>query len=277
MSKFEQDYIKLVSKVLASGEVRTSRAGPTVSLFGTTLTIDCLEKGRFPILTQRKIFTGGILGEEAAFLRGATDLKTFKDFGCNYWDANAAAWAPNKDVPVEKQYVGRVYGAQWRAWIGDCGMVDQMAMLVEGLRSNPTSRRHLLTTYNPAELDEMCLPPCHLLAQFNVRTDKHLDCIVTMRSVDLCLGLPSDIILYAVLLLILCSETGYRPGKLTFMLGDTHVYQNHVTTFQVHAQRPMHKLPMYALRTCTIDNFLPTDLRLSNYQHSGVLSYVFNT
>jgi thymidylate synthase len=238
------------------------------------LVIDCLEKGRFPILTQRKIFTGGILGEEAAFLRGATDLKTFKDFGCNYWDANAAAWAPNKDVPVEKQYVGRVYGAQWRTW-ESC--LDQMADLVQGLRTNPSSRRHLLATYNPAELDEMCLPPCHLLAQFNVRNDKHLDCIVTMRSVDLCLGLPSDIILYAVLMLILCSEAGYTPGKLIFMMGDSHVYQNHIDTFEEHRVRLMHKLPTYSLRACTIDNFMPSDLKLNNYQHFGVLNYAFNT
>ena len=276
MSKFEQDYTKLVSKVLATGELRASRAGPTVSLFGTTLTIDCLEKGRFPILTQRKIFLGGILGELAAFLRGATDLKAFKDFNCNYWDANAAVWAPNKGVPIEKQYVGRVYGAQWRTWTGDCGILDQLAMLVDGLKNNPTSRRHLLTTYNPAELDEMCLPPCHLLAQFNVRNNKYLDCIVTMRSVDLCLGLPSDIILYATLMLILCSETGHAPGKLTFMLGDTHVYQNHIDTFEQHSARLMHKLPTYTLRACSVDDFVPSDLQLNNYQHFGVLNYAFN-
>ena len=118
--------------------------------------------------------------------------------------------------------------------------------------------------------------PAILLAQFNVRNNKYLDCIVTMRSVDLCLGLPSDIILYATLMLILCSETGHAPGKLTFMLGDTHVYQNHIDTFEQHSARLMHKLPTYTLRACSVDDFVPSDLQLNNYQHFGVLNYAFN-
>ena len=277
MSKFEQEYVALVSTVLAHGERRPSRAGDTIGIFSAGLQTSCLEDGEFPILTQRKIFPTGVLGELAAFLRGTTDLQTFKDFGCNYWDANAVAWDCNAGRPIEQQEVGRIYGAQWRTWTGDRGVVDQVERLVRDLQQNPYSRRHLLTAYNPAELDAGCLPPCHLLAQFNVRTSKHLDCIVTMRSVDLCLGLPSDIILYATLMLVLCNETGYAPGKLTFMLGDTHVYANHAAQFQVHAQRPMHALPTFKLKaSATIDNFMPEDLQLVNYQHSGVLSYEFN-
>lgn len=274
MSKFEVDYANLVTNVILHGEHRPSRAGFTVSLFGTMLRIDCLEKGEFPILTQRKIFPQGVLGELAGFLRGATDLATFKAYGCNYWDKNAADWAFNKDVPVEDHMVGKIYGYQWRHWAEH---IDQMQALVDGLKSNPYGRRHLLTTYDPAELGEMCLPPCHLLAQFNVRTTKQLDCVVTMRSVDLCLGLPSDIILYATLLLILCNETGYTPGRLTFMMGDSHVYRNHIDTFQVHAQRPMHILPKFDLDpTATINTFMPEDLDLIAYRHAGVLNYEFN-
>ena len=277
MSTFEQDYCNLVTKAVMQGALRQSRVGFTRSLFGTTLQIDCLEQGHFPILTQRKIFTIGVLGELAAFLLGAEDLQAFKDAGCNYWDANAAAWAPNKGVPVAEQRVGRIYGAQWRAWPGVQGTMDQVEALVRGLQQDPYSRRHLLTTYNPAELSEGCLPPCHLLAQFNVRTSRELDCIVTMRSVDLCLGLPSDIILYATLLLLLCNETGYTPGKLTFMLGDTHIYCNHIDQFQVHTQRPMHPLPTFKFKaSSSINNFVATDLELISYQHSGVLSYALN-
>lgn len=274
MSKFEQDYVALVQRVIKDGAHRESRAGDTISIFGTMLQIDALEQGYFPILTQRKIMLGGILGELAAFLRGATDLKTFKDFGCNYWTSNAAAWLQNKGLPIEEMQVGRIYGYQWRKWAGD---LDQMAMLVEGLRANPYSRRHLLTTYDPADLYEVALAPCHLLAQFNIRTTKQLDCIVYMRSVDLCLGLPSDIILYATLMLILCNETGYTPGKLTFMLADTHIYKNHVDVFREHAQRPIHTLPLYLLHPrVDIDNFTPGDLVLADYQHSGVLKYEFS-
>lgn len=277
MSRFEVDYANLVTNVIKHGEHRPSRAGFTVSLFGTALRINCLEHGEFPILTQRKIFPNGVLGELAAFLMGAEDLQTFKDCGCNYWDANAADWAPNQGLEPKDQLVGRIYGAQWRNWTGDQGTVDQLKNLVQGLKQEPYGRRHLLTTYNPAELDEMCLPPCHLLAQFNVRTTKQLDCIVTMRSVDLCLGLPSDIILYATLLLILCNETGYSPGTLTFMMGDSHIYRNHIDKFQEHANRPMHDLPKFKMNpAATINDFVAADLELIDYNHSGVLSYEFN-
>ncbi len=273
MRNFEVDYVNLVSTVITAGDFRSTRAGPTLSMFGTTLQIDCLEEGFFPILTQRKIQLQGILGELAAFLRGAEDLQTFKDFGCNYWDMNAAEWYPNRGLPTKEQIVGRIYGVQWRHW---AGVLDQLSTLVQNLKSDPGSRRHLLTTYNPAELDEMCLPPCHLLTQYNVRKTK-LDCIVYMRSVDLCLGLPSDVILYATLLLILCNETDYTPGKLTFMLADTHVYLNHVDQFQIHAAKPMHPLPKFTLRDAAgINTFVPEDLRLFNYTNEGVLRYGFN-
>jgi len=273
MSNFEHDYLALVCRVIAQGTRRASRAGPTLSCFGGVLQIDCLEQGHFPILTQRQVHTTGVLGELAAFLRGATTVAEFKQHGCNYWDANAAAWPTNKDAAKGELSVGKIYGYQWRRWEGK---LDQVAMLLGSLRTNPESRRHLLTTYNPAQLDEMCLPPCHLLAQYNVRRTGQLDCIVYMRSVDLCLGLPSDIVLYAALLLILCHETGYTPGKLTFMLGDTHVYQNHVGQFALHGVREMRALPTFELAACTVDNFVPSNLRLINYQHSGALSYAFN-
>jgi len=277
MSKFEHDYRRLLATVATHGEHRPSRAGFTVGCFGMMLHIDCLEEGRFPLLTQRKVHTAGVLGELAAFLRGATDLQTFKDFGCNYWDANAAAWLPNQGVPIDKQIVGHIYGAQWRNWASEDGAINQVERLVRSLQQDPYGRRHLLTTYNPAELDKGCLPPCHLLTQFNVRTSQRLDCAVTMRSVDLCLGLPSDIILYAALLLILCNETGYRPGKLTFMLGDTHIYRNHLDTLQEHAARPMLALPTYSISpAATVDSFVPSDLTFIDYKHSGVLNYAFN-
>ena len=277
MSNFEHAYIDLVSQVIKTGETRPSRAGNVLSLFGTMLKIECLEEGYFPILTQRRVFPVGVFGELAAFLQGAEDLVTFKNFGCNYWDVNAAAWYPNTGLETKDQVVGRIYGAQWRNWTSSEGVVDQVEQLVRDLQQNPYSRRHLLTTYNPAELSEGCLPPCHLLAQFNVRTSKHLDCIVTMRSVDLCLGLPSDIILYATLMLLLCNETGCIPGKLTFMLGDTHVYANHVSQFQAHTQRQMYRLPAFELNeSAKLDTFRTEDMRLINYQHSGVLSYELN-
>lgn len=279
MNTFDDLYLELVNNVLETGAKRQTRAGPTRQLFGASIKIDTLRQGRFPILTSRKIFYKPVFGELAAFLRGATDLQTFKDFGCNYWDANAEAWHKNRtkdtDEIVLHPNVGRIYGAQWRSF--GYGGLDQIDQLISSLKNEPNSRRHLLTTYDPDEL-EQCLPPCHLLAQFNVTNDSYLDCIVYMRSVDLCLGLPSDIILYATLILLVSQETGYKPGTLTFMLGDTHIYENHIDGFKKQLIGPIFDLPKWELSTeATIDNFEPKHLNLIDYQHGDKIEYPFAT
>lgn len=273
MNTFDDLYLSLVKNVLETGAKRKTRAGPTRQRFGRVIEIDCLRDGRFPILTSRKIFYKPVLGELAAFLRGATDLKTFKDFGCNYWDANAATWGVNRSLPQEDWDIGNIYGAKWRNF----NDIDQLEKLIINLVREPSSRRHLLTAYDPAE-DYQCLPPCHLMAQFNVDNDSFLDCIVYMRSVDLCLGLPSDIILYATLMLLVAQETGYKPGTLTFMLGDTHIYENHVDIFKKQFVGPVFDLPTWELdANATIDNFEPKHLSLINYQHGEKLEYPFAT
>jgi len=205
-------------------------------------------------------------------VRGAETVNEFRNWGCNYWDANAKAWPANAHLPVELMRVGKIYGGQWRDFNG----VDQLRCLVRDLKFNPDSRRHLLTTYNPAELDQACLPPCHLLAQFNV--DKGvLDCVVYMRSVDLCVGLPSDYILYATLLVLLAKECGYTAGALTFMLGDTHVYANHVVEWHRQKSRAMHPLPSFVLEpNATVLEFKPEDIQLNDYQHHDQIKYIFN-
>ena len=157
------------------------------------------------------------------------------------------------------------------------GWYDQLSDLVAQLKNEPYSRRHLLTAYNPAETDLMCLPPCHLMAQYNVTNGKHLDCTVYMRSVDLCLGLPSDIILYSVLLLLLCNSTGYKPGQLIFFFGDAHVYENHIEPFREMIQRPVHKLPTWTLNPeATPFQFTPEDFALNEYTHEPKLHFPFN-
>lgn len=276
-NRYELDYIKLVNRVLVTGAHKQSRVGPTRSVFGETLTIDSLEEDLFPVLTTRKMFVKPVFAELAAFLKGATLLEEFKKFGCNYWDANAAAWPPNAGVPPEAMSVGRIYGAQWREWSAyPEASVDQIARLVQGIDRNPSSRRHLLTTFNPAEINAGCLPPCHLLSQFNVR-GSCVDLIVYMRSVDLCLGLPSDVVLYAALLILVCKATHYRPGKITFMLGDTHVYDNHRDAWDVQRQRVPLPLPPFALNSsATIEDFLASDIQLLDYQHGERLDYPLN-
>ena len=271
MSRFEADYMNLVDRVLNKGEGRQTRAGPTRSCFGTILVINSLEDGLFPILTTRKMHPEGVWGELAAFVRGATKLPTFKHFGCNYWDANAAAWPPNKGRKVEDMLVGPIYGKQWRDFDG----VDQLKELIKNLKVDPYSRRHVLTTLNPAE--EGCLPPCHLIAQFNITTTGWLECIVYMRSVDLILGLPSDIVLYATLLALVAKEVGRDPGYLTFMMGDTHVYNNHIEGWKVQRAHTPQDLPEYELLENTrVLDFSPHDIVLRNYKHQGKITYELN-
>lgn len=277
---FEADYLALVHKVFTQGDFRRSRVGYTHQLFGTSLLIPDIANG-FPILTTRQVFYKGVLGELAAFLRGATDLTMFKDFGCNYWDDNAAAWSVNTGLRPKDYSVGRIYGAQWRKW-RDCGEgrseLDQISALVRGIKADLYGRRHLLTTYNPAEAHLGCLPPCHLLAQFNVRKG-YLDCMVTMRSVDLCLGLPADIILYATLLILVARATSLTPGNLLFSMGDTHIYENHVKSFMgLQMQAEPRKLPTWSLDlSSTLDNFEPKHLTLYTYIYGSRIDYALNT
>lgn len=275
-NRFEHNYLQLCRTVMVEGAERQSRVGPTTQIFGSVLPIMDLTRGEFPILTTRKMHLRGIAGELAAFLDGATTLEQFKDLGCNYWDDNAAAWAPNKGLPVERHSVGKIYGAQWRCF-GARG-VDQIDVLQEGLASNPFGRRHLLTTYDPSSLDEGCLPPCHLLTQFNVTNEGKLDAIVYMRSVDVCLGLPTDVALYAMLLALTAQSTGYTPGRLAFMMGDTHVYLAHNDNLQEQVRREVLEPVQYALHPdATLDGFAPDDFQLLNYNFHEPIKYALLT
>ena len=166
MNQFEHAYLGLMLAIFKQGQMRPSRVGNTCQIFGATVAIMDLSQGKFPILTTRKMFPAGVWGELAAFLRGATALEEFQRFGCNYWNDNAAKWDVNRNRHPDEWQVGNIYGAQWRKF-GKHG-IDQIDVLLEGLAKDPYGRRHLLTTYDPSTLDEACLPPCHLLTQFNV-------------------------------------------------------------------------------------------------------------
>lgn len=271
MKTFEHRYLDLLAITVKAGKLRPSRVGHTYQHFGITLGFNDLKLGKFPILTTRRMYPKGIWGELAAFLRGATLLQEFKDFGCNYWDDNAEKWLPNKNLPKEHWHVGKIYGAQWRNF-GEG--TDQIRMLVDGLKTDPYGRRHLLTTYDPSTLWAGCLPPCHLLTQFNVTTDGCLDALVYMRSVDVALGLPADIVLYATLLLLVAKETGYKPGNLGFMLGDTHVYTKHADQVLEQVQREVLEPPSYELANeATLDNFVPEHIKLVDYQYHEPIKY----
>lgn len=214
MSWENLQYAALVKDILNNGEERHSRAGATLSLFAKQLTID-LQKEGFPLLKGRKIFYGPVLGELAALLRGPTCVEDFKKFGCNYWDA----WA-DKDGKLMLDY--------GNAWLNFNG-VNQLDNLVDSLTNNPTDRRMLITGWRPDRLAELSLPCCHLLYQWYVRDDTYLDMLWYQRSVDVMVGLPSDIILASMWTMLLAKQCNYLPGTIHMCLGDTHIYENHIS------------------------------------------------
>lgn len=273
MIGYEPDYRDLVQNVIDWGEKREVRNGMTRALFGQSLSITALSDGYFPLLTQRRIYYKGVLGELAAFVRGATTVGEFKEWGCNYWDANAKAWSVNRDVDLKDMEIGQVYGAQWINW--EQRGFNQLKTLLKGLREDPTGRRHVITSFSPTAV--ACLPPCHLVAQFYVERERVLNCQVYMRSVDLILGLPSDVVLYGAMLAVLAAELNLHPGTLKFVFGDTHIYENHIETFrdkQLH--EPLLVLPQYRLFRANLLDFRPTDIEVLNYNYAGVVPYDFN-
>jgi thymidylate synthase len=284
VTPYDIAYHNLVEDVLAGGTRRPSRVGDTIQAFGTSLHINM--RDGFPLLTTRKMFPGPIFGELSAFLDGKHHVRDFQARGCNYWNADAERWGKGGDL-------GRIYGVQWRQWrYRTATYVDQLQNLIEGLVEDPFSRRHILTAWNPGELREMALPPCHILAQFNYEEEgehAYLDVQVVMRSVDLMLGLPADVVLYATLLQLVCNTVNasgmvspmVEPRYVRFALGDTHIYGNHISTYQgFHADRegatirpqlfidPLHN---------TVFNFDPSYAVIVNYTPDPIISYKLNT
>jgi thymidylate synthase len=249
-------YLQLLRRVLHTGTPHTSRAGPTHRLWCDMLRLD-MSNGEFPLITTRPVNYRPVLGELAAFLEGEHRTARFEELGCKYWGPNAKAWRAPGDS------VGRVYGVQWRRWNE---YLDQLEQLVNGMRDNPDSRRHVLTAWNPEELGDMCLPPCHVLSQYSVRANL-VDCAVYMRSVDVCLGLPSDMILYGALLALIAQEVGRKPGELIFFLADCHIYDNHREQARAQTRRDPWLQPQYKLDPrAGIDHFHPKHFEIVGYK-----------
>lgn len=207
-------YKNLINRVLDNGKEREDRTGVgTFAVFGESHELDLADG--FPIVTLRKIAYKQAFGELAAFLHGATTKTEFQSFGCSYWNTTGST-----------DELGPTYGAQWCK--KNPSGLSQIEELMRGLILNPYSRRHILTTWNPQELVECVLPPCHIIAQFHISNEGYLNCIVYMRSVDIMLGLPYDTIVYATLMHIICNQLALMPGKLTFYFGDAHIYKNHI-------------------------------------------------
>lgn len=249
-------YLELMKHVLEHGKVRHDRTGTgTMGVFGYQMRFD-LEHG-FPLVTTKKVHLRSIIHELLWFLRGETNTKYLSENKVTIWDE----WAN------EEGELGRVYGAQWRSWQAPNGKtIDQISNLIEGLKKDPWSRRHLVVAFNPGELDQMALPPCHAFFQFYVSEGK-LSCQLYQRSADIFLGVPFNIASYALLTHLLCREVDLRPGDFIHTLGDAHIYLNHLEQVKLQLTREPHPLPQLNLnpKVKSIFDFKYEDIEIVNY------------
>lgn len=217
-----KNYVKLLEKVINEGSHHDDRTGvSTVRLFGESLSFD-LSDG-FPVIQCRKAPWKSAIGEMIGFIKGFNTVEQFESLGCKFWKANAEGW---KSTYADGDYLGRIYGIQARDWNGE---YDQLANVFEQIRTNPDSRRLLVTHWRPDEFEYMALPPCHVQYQFFVDKDKkEMSLKFDMRSTDLILGAPNNIVGYAFLLWITAKSFGYTPRKLFMTMGDCHIYKDHI-------------------------------------------------
>jgi thymidylate synthase len=252
----ERQYLDLLAELIADGARRGDRTGTgTLSVFGRQMRFD-LGEG-FPLLTTKKVHFKSIVLELAWFLRGETNVRWLQARGCTIWDE----WAD------ESGELGPVYGKQWRSWAAPDGRsIDQIAGVVASLKINPDSRRHIVSAWNPAEVEAMALPPCHCLFQFYV-ADGRLSCQLYQRSADVFLGVPFNIASYALLTHLMAKVTGLVAGDLVITLGDAHLYLNHLDQAQRQIARAPYPFPTLRLAE-TIDLFAleADDVALEGYR-----------
>ena len=253
-----EEYHRLLRKVLDHGSYREDRTGVgAYSVFGEQSRYDL--SATFPLVTTKKLHLRSIIHELLWFLKGDTNVGYLRDNKVTIWDEWADA---NGDL-------GPVYGAQWRRWQGAEGApeVDQVARLIEGLKTNPYSRRHIVSAWNVARIDEMALPPCHCLFQFFV-AEGRLSCQLYQRSADLFLGVPFNIASYALLTLMVAQVCGLKPGEFVHSFGDLHLYSNHLEQARLQLSREPKPLPVMRLNPAVmeIDGFTYDDFTLEGYE-----------
>ncbi len=253
----ETAYLDLMKHVLDRGSRKADRTGTgTLSVFGAQMRFDLTE--RFPLLTTKKLHFKSIVYELLWFLRGDTNVRWLQERGVTIWDE----WA---DATGE---LGPVYGYQWRKWPDRTGgTIDQIAGVVDSIRARPESRRHIVTAWNPADVDRMALPPCHALFQFYV-ADGRLSCQLYQRSADIFLGVPFNIASYALLTLMMAQVTGLAPGEFVLTLGDAHLYLNHLDQAREQLSRTPRPFPRMKLdpRVADIFGFAYQDFSLEGYE-----------
>lgn len=266
----EIQYLELLCRVMAEGESRKDRTGVgTLSIFGEQLRLD-LSKS-FPAITTKKLAFKACKAELLWFLEGGRSELRLHDIThgdessrkSTIWEGNAYApyWRAKAEFPGD---LGKIYGYQWRNWNG----VDQVEKLIDELKNDPFGRRHILSAWNVDQLDQMALPPCHVMSQYYVSKNRELSCHMYQRSVDTFLGLPFNIASYALLTSMLAQVCGYTPGKLIISMGDTHIYKNHLEQVREQLSREPLEPPKLVLNSNVkeINMFNMTDIQLDGYK-----------
>jgi thymidylate synthase len=282
MSSSEQVYLKALKDILETGEQRPDRTGVgTVSKFGLQMRFD-LTTG-FPAVTTKKLAWKSVVSELLWFIMGSGDERKLKEIlyedsksdKKTIWSENATAeyWKPKAKFVGD---LGRVYGVQWRTWrapvfgANKMGLkhIDQLQELINSIKNDPYSRRHIISSWNPGELDIMALPPCHMMAQFYVSKDKKLSCQMYQRSADMFLGVPFNIASYALFTHMIAKVCGLKVGELVIVLGDAHIYENHIEQVKEQLARKPLPLPTLFLTDSVTDitKFTMEDIELEDYQ-----------
>ena len=258
-----KQYLNLMQKVLDEGQKKSDRTGTgTISIFGHQMEFD-LSEG-FPLVTTKKVHLKSIVHELIWFLQGSTNISYLKENGVSIWDE----WAD------ENGDLGPVYGAQWRSWPdGNNGTIDQIQNLIQGIKTNPDSRRHIVSAWNPALVDEMALPPCHSLFQFYV-ADGELSCQLYQRSADIFLGVPFNIASYALLTHMVAHVCNLKAKKFVHTFGDAHLYLNHLEQAKLQLSRDTKLLPQLKLNSDVknIFDFKFEDIEITNYESHPSIS-----
>ena len=251
-----QEYLDLLKKVKDSGKPKGDRTGTgTISIFGHQMRFDLQES--FPLLTTKKIHFKSVAYELLWFLKGDTNIKYLKDNGVSIWDE----WAD------ENGDLGPVYGKQWRNWKGADGFHDQISSVIQQIKDNPNSRRHIVSAWNVAEIPRMALAPCHILFQFYVQDGK-LSCQLYQRSADVFLGVPFNIASYALLTHMIANVCDLKVGDFIHTLGDAHLYNNHLAQAEEQLSRsPLEPPQIEVVKKGSIDEYEYEDFKLINYQH----------
>ena len=251
--KNEIGYLSLLKRVMESGEKRKDRTGVgTISSFGAQVSYDL---DIFPLLTTKRIWFRGVIEELLWFLSGDTNSRTLEDKGVNIW----SHWAgPDGDL-------GPVYGRQWKSW-GGRG-IDQIQQVIENIKKNPFSRRHVVSAWNVEDIPKMALPPCHILFQFYVTKDGFLDCQLYQRSADLFLGVPFNVASYSLLTYMIAQVTQLKPGRFIHSIGDAHIYSSHLDVVKSQLSREPKTFPSLSLNPSVkdIESFQIQDVFLKGY------------